>query len=108
MRMKLIILFIFLIFPSVLFANPFLVCDPQAGVTHYKLTGPSWVPLTVPAQPDGSIRMDVSSASVGQNSLTLAACKNDEIWGELCSASIPFVFTRPSGAAPPANLRLVP
>jgi hypothetical protein len=91
---------------SPLLAAPFLVCDPQAGVTDYKLTGPAWVPISVTAQPDGSIKMDVASSTVGNNSLTVAACKNDAIWGELCSEYVPFDYTRPSGAALPGNLRL--
>ena len=102
-----ILIMLFLVFlPVQIFATPFLVCDPQAGVTHYRLTGPSWVPAQVPAQPDGSIRMDVSGANVGSNSLTVRACKTDDIWGELCSDAVPFDFIRPSGAANPANLRL--
>lgn len=93
---------------SISYAAPFLVCDPQTGVTLYRLTGPAWVPVSVTAQPDGSIRMDVASSTVGSNSLTIAACKNDAVWGELCSETVPFVFTRPSAAAPPANIRLNP
>lgn len=94
------------LFPSIVFASPFLVCDPQAGVTFYKLTGPAWVPASTPAEADGSIKLDLASASIGDNSLTVAACKNDEIWGELCSNAVPFSFTKPSVAAPPANIRL--
>ena len=112
--MKRIILWLSVILVGVLvgvnisYAAPFLVCDPQTGVTLYKLTGPVWVPVSSSAQPDGSIRMDVAAATVGSNSLTVAACRNDSIWGELCSTTVPFVFTRPSAAAPPANIRLSP
>ena len=93
---------------SISYAAPFLGCDPQTGVTLYRLTGPAWVPVSVTAQPDGSIRMDVASSTVGSNSLTVAACKADAIWGELCSTTVPFVFPRPAAAAPPANIRLNP
>ena len=106
MKRFLIVLVMVVFLPMMAFAAPFLVCDPQAGVTLYKLTGPAWVPASVPAQPDGSIRMDVAGANVGSNSLTVAACNNDPIWGELCSPFVPFSFTRPSAAAPPANIRL--
>ena len=92
--------------PAVIWASPFLICDPQAGVTHYALTGPGWVPVSVPAQGDGSIKMDVAGSAVGANSLTVAACKDDLTWGELCSAFVPFVFTRPSAPASPANIGL--
>ena len=92
---------------SISYAAPFLVCDPQIDVTLYKLTGPAWVPVSVPAQPDGSIRMDVAAATVGSTSLTVAACKDDAVWGELCSPFVPFTFVRPSAAANPAGWRLL-
>ena len=101
-----VILIAVLVGVSISYAAPFLVCDPQTGVTLYRLTGPAWVPVTSPAITDGSIKMDVSAATVGSNSLTVAACKSDAVWGELCSSFVPFVFTRPSAAAPPANIRL--
>lgn len=96
-----------LLMSSLVYASPFLVCDPQAGVTDYKLTGPTWIPTTTPAQPDGSIKMDVSAATVGANSLTVAACKTDPIWGQLCSSFVPFAFTRPSGAVVPTGFGLI-
>ena len=101
-----VVLITVLVGVSISYAAPFLSCDPQTGVTLYKLTGPVWVPVSVPAQPDGSIRMDVASATVGSNSLTVAACRADAVWGELCSTTTPFLFTRPSAAAPPTNIRL--
>jgi hypothetical protein len=91
---------------SVACAGPFLVCDPQTGVTSYSLTGPAWVPVTVTAQADGSIKMDVSAATVGLNSLTVAACLTDPVWGLLCSSTTPFVFTRPASPTIPANIKL--
>ena len=105
---KLLVLLALILFPTLVFATPFLVCDPQATVTFYKLTGPAWVPTTVTAQPDGSIRMDVSFAPVGTSSLTVAACKTDPTWGELCSPFVPFEFTRPANAIGPVNIKLLP
>ena len=90
-------------------AAPFVICDPQTGVTFYKLTGPAWVPATVPAQADGSIKWDIAVASVGATTITAAACKTDAIWGEQCSAySPPFTFTRPASPSLPALIRLIP
>lgn len=107
--MKLIVLAIgIILFASVSFASPFLVCDPQTGVDHYKLTGPAWVPTSTPAQADGSLKMDVASSAVGLNSLTVAACINDPVWGELCSVAIPFVYTRPAPPVTTSNIRLTP
>lgn len=63
--------------PVAVMAAPFMVCDPQSGVTHYKLTGPAWLPTNVTAQTDGSLRVDVAGAVVGvTNSITIQACKN--------------------------------
>lgn len=106
--MKKLLILLFVLIPSLGWGAPFLVCDPQAGVTTYKLTGPAWVPATVPAQPDGSIKMDVSAATVGENALQVAACAIDPVWGEVCSDNSPFSFTRPTTPALPATLRLTP
>ncbi len=89
-------------------AAPFLVCDPQAGVTSYKLTGPAWVPATSTAIADGSIRMDVAAATVGTNAITVSACKTDPIWGELCSVAVPFSWSRPVNPGGAANIKLNP
>jgi hypothetical protein len=101
--------FAILLFASFSFAGPFLVCDPNAGVGYYKLTGPAWVPTTnVTAQADGSIKLDVSAATVGVNALTVAACKADATWGELCSVTVPFSFTRPALPTAPTTIKLAP
>lgn len=89
-------------------AAPFVVCDPQAGVTEYRVTGPAWVSPAVPAEADGSIKMDVSAAAIGENSLMVQACNVDAVWGVQCSISSPFVFTRPATPAQPAGLKLNP
>ena len=105
---KLIALMIVLAIPVLASSSPFLVCDPQAGVTHYKMTGASWVPVSVPAQEDGSLKMDVASASVGAASLTVRACVNDPVWGEACSDAVPFGFTRPAAPSTMKGLKLSP
>jgi hypothetical protein len=89
-------------------ANPFVVCDPQLGVTHYKVAGATWVPASVPAQSDGSLKMDVATAPNGTSNLTFRACINDPVWGELCSVTAPFSFTRPGTPNTPAGVKLAP
>jgi len=98
----------FILLASVSWAAPFLVCDPQTGVTLYKLTGPAWVPATKVAEADGSLKLDVSGATIGSNSLTVSACWTIAPWGEQCSTSVPFVFTRPASPITPTNTRLTP
>jgi hypothetical protein len=85
-------------------ASPFLVCDPQAEVEFYVITGlPS--PLDgshIAAEPDGSIRMDFGNVPVGgPYDIQVSACN---LWG--CSDGSPFVFSRPSTRHGPNNTRL--
>lgn len=85
---------------TTVFATPFLVSDPQSGVTSYQITG--WSETTVTAQADGSLRMDVGSAVQGTTyNLTIAACN---VWG--CSSTVPFAFGKQLPAVP-SQLRLV-
>lgn len=95
-----------LMLPVVCMASPFIVCDPQTGVTHYKVTGAPWVSSPVPAQADGSIKMDISTAPVGTSNLSFVACRTQEPWGEVCSTATPFSFTRPASPQIPVNFRL--
>src|SRR5574343_1237701 len=107
---------IVLLVSGVALAGPFLICNPQEGVTHYKITGPEWVANLTPvypnisgaitAQADGSIRTDVSIANLGTNNITVAACIYDDVWGEQCSSYVPFAFVRPSPASTPQAIRL--
>jgi hypothetical protein len=91
---------------AICLAAPFLICDPQAGVTSYQLTG--WTPTTVTAETNGSIRLDVATAVVGNNSLGIRACKSDPVWGQQCSSSTPFTFLRPSAPSVPSGAALAP
>lgn len=91
-------------------AAPFLVCDPplpgEPIPTTYKLTGGAWVPVSVPAQADGTIKLDLVGAPIGTNAMTVRACGvPDEVWEE-CSDPVPFTFTKPTVPVLPKTLRL--
>ena len=89
-------------------AQPYIVCDPQATITYYKVTGAAWVPATVPAQADGSIKMSITTAPGGTSNLNFSACRDvDPIWGEQCSDTAPFSFSRPAKPATPVGAKLV-
>lgn len=109
--MKKVLMMVALLFiSSTCFATPFLICDPPlAGEpipTTYKLTGGAWVPATVPAQADGTIKLDITNAPIGTNSMTVAACGvANEVWEE-CSEPVPFSFTRPMAPVLPKTLKL--
>jgi hypothetical protein len=107
-KMLFVLAIMALVFATTAQAGPFLVCDPQAGVTFYKLTGPAWMPTTSLANADGSIHADVGAAVLGANNITLAACKTDPVWGERCSAFVPFTFTVPGVPATPSGVKLAP
>jgi hypothetical protein len=115
---------IVLVFGLILAALPVLagatslVCDPQAGVTSYVITGlpaPLDVNNDVPiaAQPDGSLKLDVNSCPVGgPYSLEVSACGNGVdidagVWAGSCSTSANFTFSRPGAPSTPKNTRLV-
>ena len=82
------------------YAAPFLVCDPQAGVVGYEITGLG-EPVTFVAQPDGSLKYDLASLPNGSYSGSVAACN---MWG--CSSTAPFGFSKQIPSAP-AGLRIV-
>lgn len=110
MKKIFVLVVMMLLFSSVCMAAPFLVCDPPlAGEpipTTYKLTGGAWVPASVPAMTDGTIKLDLVNAPIGTNSLTVAACgEPSDVW-EVCSDAVPFTFTRPSVPKLPKALKL--
>lgn len=82
-------------------ATPFLVSDPQSGVTSYQFTGDSFF-ATKTAEADGSLRYDLAGIPIGNHNINVTACN---LWG--CSSITPFGFSATIPAVP-SNLRLVP
>jgi hypothetical protein len=103
-----IVLFVCLLACSPVFAAPALVSDPQSGVTHYRISGDPFWTEAIPAQADGSLRSDLAGIAVGDHNLQVKACRADTVWGEACSAPVPFSFTRPIGPIVPSGLMLAP
>lgn len=99
-----------LMFSSVCMATPFLVCDPplagEPKPTNYQLTGGTWVPASVPAMADGTIKLDLANAPVGTNTMTVKACGVADPVYEVCSDAVPFSFTKPTVPVLPKTLRL--
>ena len=52
-------------FAGCAFAEPFLVCDPQAGVRSYNLDINGAITPGISAQPDGSIHFDLVGMAPG-------------------------------------------
>ena len=79
-------------------ASPYMICDPQANVTYYTISGDTFWTGNVPAQPDGSIKSDLLGMAVGPHSIQVSACS--DLWG--CSTPAPFSFSRPALQLPGA------
>ena len=105
--MKKLLVAVLVLFATTVMASPFLVSDPATGVTLYKITGPAWTPSACSMEPDGSLKSDVALAPVGTTQLTVVACNEDPVWGEVCSDPTPFTFTRPARPAITKGIRLI-
>lgn len=110
MKKLVAIIIMVLALPTITMAGPFLVCDPQTGVTHYKITGMGGTEISSPATATGAMRHDLASLSPGSYNIGVVACTKftEEVWGEACSTATPFQFTKPYVVAPalPANVKL--
>jgi hypothetical protein len=92
---KAVLFFVVLInMSSLAIASPFLVCDPAEGVHHYVIMGaPTCLGdmANIPAQPDGSIRVDLPCIILGAvYQIKVLACN---AWGD-CSPDTPFELKR--------------
>ena len=96
----------FVLISCAVLANPFLVCDEPAGAAPewYELEGLDWLMGQHPAEPDGTMRIDLVDTPPGvQYTVRARACN---IWG--CSGwSASLNFTRATEACGiPAGLRI--
>jgi hypothetical protein len=89
-------------------ASPFLVCDPQATVTHYKITGDAFWAGNIIAQVDGSIRSELATIPTGVHNIQVVACRTSDGWPEVCSTAAPFTFIRPGVPVIPTGIKLLP
>lgn len=97
---KIVFVVLFLLVPTLAFASPFLVSNPQEGVTSYKIMEGAST-QEVPAQANGALRMEMAGTSVGVHNITVQACS---VWE--CSETVPFSFTR-SAIVTPVGITLV-
>ena len=106
------LIFILLVFlASYAYAEPFLVCDPQVGVTQYKIVWAGGATEYISADVDGALHYDAVGLSQGDSSGDLFAGKAWGVDGDPQEAfewsdPRPFVLTKPSASAIPTNLRL--
>lgn len=100
----LISIIVFCFLAGIAFAGPFLVSDPQAGVTSYEVfINGAQVAAAHPAESDGSLKYDLAGTTPGQYEMNAKAC-ND--WGCSELSEDPFFSSGP--ALPPSGLKLAP
>ena len=102
--MKFIFTFIFVIvlfISNLCFANPFIVCDSQKGVTDYHITGLTKDVISVPAVKDsdntGHLEYDLKGLAIGTYDCNVTAYNS--LW-DLESPPSPFQFSKPSMESP--------
>ena len=94
--------------PAVIWAAPFLVCDPMvADVVGFELEGlgASAIASTPVTNGDGTKSLHHDLASLAPGTYTVRARANYGPWG-WSALSAPFTFTKPASPGPPINLRL--
>src|SRR5512139_2943117 len=81
MKKFFIVLLLTLMIPLPIWASPFLACDPQVGVTQYELEANGTTAGLFPAQPDGSVRIDLVAYTTGKYTFRLRALGN-QAWSD--------------------------
>lgn len=86
------------------YADPFLVCDPQAGVTQYRVVFDGGGEELSPAQVDGAALHDIGHLTIGSHTGTIEAGAQYTLNGEeqpvwKWSDPVPFDLTVPATPA---------
>ena len=105
MKKILVMVVAILLFTTVTYAAPFLVCDPpdpSEQVTSYIVYKDGVEFARVDAESDGSLRLDLQGVTPGAYTWTAKAVN---IWEE-SELSDPYIS--PSGATKPSNTRMEP
>ena len=115
MKKLILIILSFLLMSSVVSAAPFIVCDPylptEMQPTSFVLIIDGGSPISVsPSSFTGGVGLileyDVGGVAVGSHTVKIKACVTDSVWGEACSAEVPFVFTKPATPSLPKGISL--
>ena len=98
---------IILFISSLCFANPFLVCDPQKGVTDYHISGLAADVISIPAVDDGNntghLEYDLQGLPLGDYDCNVTAYNS--LW-DLESPPSPFQFSK-MGLESPSVIRII-
>ena len=104
---KLLVVLAMVLLAAPAFAEPWVVCSPQSDADGYTYILDNGTPVDTPyttfVASDGKTYAkiaDVGSVANGNHTINVVAFKTSTEWGRLVSASVPFVFTRPSVGTP--------
>ena len=98
---RLLIATLVLLFAATAHATPYLVCDPQEGVTEYEIVDNGATLPMVAAQADGSLRYDLAGIEKGEHSYQVKACN---MWG--CSEASGIVIIKTVPTAPVLKIEI--
>lgn len=110
---RILLALLLLALPALGSASPFLTADSYTtGVipSAFRVSVDGAPEVSSPAftgtMDDGTslvntLHYDVGSVTVGPHAVNVKSCKDNGVWGEACSAAVPFSFTRPALGAPP-------
>lgn len=94
-------------------AEPWLVCDPQTDADGYvySLNGGPEVEVSYEERlfeegGQAAVVADLAGVPVGAFTFEVRAYKDDPIWGRLESSPVPFESVRPGSGSTPTGLRL--
>lgn len=98
--MKTLVIVLAVLIPVICSASPWLICDPQAGVTSYQFTDDAFF-ATKTAEADGSLRYDLAGIPSGTHNIQVRAAN---LWGVSDPSPFEFSVSIPTVSA----LRLTP
>ena len=110
MKIFLPVLLALFFFVGFAYADPFLTCDPQPGITKYKMSI-AGIDSESNAKTDGSAWVDLANVPAGETNGELRAGGFWTLDGVPQGAfewtnPTPFLLGRPSVQSPPSNLHL--
>ena len=97
--MKRLIILAIILMAATAQASPWLVCDPQPGITGYawSMDGGPWTETPYELYDDTCAKVrDLADVSTGPHNIQVKAFTIDEIWGRQESETAPFDFARPA------------
>lgn len=100
MKKYVICLILLVLMAGTAFAGPWVVCDPQVGITGYTYTldGGAWYDISYQEAVKNGVTvalvLDCTPLANGSHSMIVKSFLIDSTWGRLESIPVPFEFTK--------------